>query len=522
MNMSRRRFGVPAPMILVGACAVLLMWWITDLGLGVSPDSTVYIEISENVLGGNGFLAGGAPTNDYPPAYPLIIAVVGLSNNGDVLGSVRLLGVLLYGINLVLFGSAVHMCSGRSLSATACAIFVFLSSTSVMTVHTMVWSEPLFIAFTLAAFVLLSLHILRPTTLLLLTTSLMVGFAVATRYAGVALLPTMASALLLLGDRSMKQKARDAFLSSIVASLPLAAWLIRNLATIGTATNRIFAIHPVGVSEAKAFINTMYNYALPITFFGWVKALHLGVVALLFVAAVVLLHRRNYIKRYASSIRVTLPTICFLFCLWYIVVFVISLSFFDAYAVPDTRYMLPVFLALVVTMISLIWSLCRVVNQRFVWYSFMFFAFFVITMNVGNTIYQAVDIHEKGRGYTARHWQSSETISYLEDIGNDRIIYSNGPDAIQFLTDKQAIMIPKHFFAGRSIANEEYEVELSRMVVECIEGKVLIVYLKSITRWYLPSIEELESVGNLPVLRRLKDGVIFGIPVDATTQDAEI
>ena len=525
--MEKRRFGVLALIMLAGVCASLLMWWITDLGPGVSPDSTVYIETAKNVLAGNGFFAGGEPTTygaaygDYPPAYPLLLAIVGLSQHGDIIRSGRLLGALLYGINLVLFVIAVRMCTARSRSATGCAVFVFLSSTSVMTVHAMAWSEPSFIAFTLAAFVLLSLHVLRPTTFSLMVASVMVGFAMATRYAGVALLPTMASTLLLLGDRSMKQRVRDVFLASTVASLPLAAWLIRNLATSGTAINRVFAIHLFGISEAKAFINTMYDYALPITFFGWTKTLHLAVVAALVLVTLVLLHRRNYIKHNAHSIRITLPTICFVFCLWYIVFFVISISFFDANTAPDNRLMLPVFLALSVAMISLVWSLSLALDQRFIWYSFMFFAFFSISMNISNNIYQAVDIHEKGRGYTSRHWQSSEIISYLEDVGDDRIIYSNGPDAIRFLTEKEAITIPKKFLPRIWKANEEYEDQFSRLVVECTEGRVLIAHINGIgwRNWYLPSIEEFESAGNLPVLRRLKDGVIFGVPAEVAAQD---
>ena len=118
--MEKRRFGVLALIMLAGVCASLLMWWITDLGPGVSPDSTVYIETAKNVLAGKGFSAGGEPATyggaygDSPPAYPLLLAIVGLSQNGDILRAGRLLGALFYGTNLVLFGITVHMCTARS------------------------------------------------------------------------------------------------------------------------------------------------------------------------------------------------------------------------------------------------------------------------------------------------------------------------------------------------------------------------------------------------------------------------
>jgi hypothetical protein len=65
--------------------------------------------------------------------------------------------------------------------------------------------------------------------------------------------------------------------------------------------------------------------------------------------------------------------------------------------------------------------------------------------------------------------------------------------------------------AGTRKVNEDYEEKLNQMISECREGKALIVYFKGITwRWYLPSIEEVESTGNVPVLSRMQDGVICG------------
>jgi len=85
MNTDRRQFGVPLLIILAGACASILMFWITDYGPGVSPDSTTYIETARNLLAGNGFTVGGKPMTHYPPAYPLLLSIVGLFQHGDIL-----------------------------------------------------------------------------------------------------------------------------------------------------------------------------------------------------------------------------------------------------------------------------------------------------------------------------------------------------------------------------------------------------------------------------------------------------
>jgi len=510
MNTDRRQFGVPLLIILAGACASILMFWITDYGPGVSPDSTTYIETARNLLAGNGFTVGGKPMTHYPPAYPLLLSIVGLFQHGDILQAGRLLGALLFGANLVLFGLAVQMCTARSLSATTCAILFFLCSAPIIVIHSMVWSEALFITFSLAAFVLLSLHVIRPTLYLLLIAALMAGFAITTRFVGVTLLPPMAFALLLFGDRPMKYKIRDTILSTTVASLPLAFWLIRNVEMAQTATNRTFAIHPFAFHHAKSLINTMHDFALPIPISGWTKALILCVATALFLVALILLRRKNYISRNVTSARIILPVLCILFFLTYVACLMISISFFDAYTPLNTRIMLPAFLVLTVAGISLAWSLSRALDKSFLWYSFVFFAFLSISLNGYRAISQAIDIHKNGRGYTSRYWQGSEIVSYLADVRDGRQIYSNGPDVIRFLTEKEAIMIPNKVFADTRKVNEDYEDQLNRMFVECREGKVLVAYLNGVTwRWYLPSIEDLESEGNLPVLRRFEDGVVY-------------
>ena len=230
---------------------------------------------------------------------------------------------------------------------------------------------------------------------------------------------------------------------------------------------------------------------------------------LLFLVTLVLLHRKNYIRRNATSALIILPALCILFFLTYVAFLAISISFFDAATPVNHRIMLPALLLLAVPSISLAWSLSRALDQRLIWYGFIFFVFLSISLNGARAIPQAIDIHKNGRGYTLQYLQSSEIVSYLTDVRDDRKIYSNGPDVIRFLTKKQAIMIPPKVFTDTLKANEDYEDQLSRMSVECREGKVLVAYLNGIRRWYLPSTGELESNGNLPVLRRFKDGVVY-------------
>ena len=506
-----RRFGLVFLLIvLTGVCASVLMYWITGQGPGVTPDSIDYIEAARSLLAGNGFYIQGKAMTHYPPGYPLLLGGVGLLHHGDVLVAARFLTALFFGVNLVLFGLAVQACTG-SLTATGCAILLFLSSAPIILVHSMAWSESLFIMFSMAAFLLLAHHIVRPRLYLLVLASLMAGFAAVTRYAGVVLFPTIVLALLLLGNRSIKHKMRDMIAFAGIALAPLALWLLRNVMIAQSSTNREFAFHPFNLDHTKNLISTMYDFALSISIPGWTKAIYVGVTAALFLLGVALLHRKMYIKQNATSIGIVLPAVCIIFSLIYLVFLVISISFFDAETPLNHRILLPALLALTVAGISLAWSLSKAFTQQRIWYGFVLIVFFSVSINVNHAIANAVDIHNNGSGYTSRYWKHSETIAYLSDVRDVRKIYSNGPDVIRFLTGKEAVAIPAKVSPFTRRLNEDYEEQLNQMVRECREGKALIAYLNGVTwRWYLPSIEEIESTGNLPVLSRIQDGAIYG------------
>lgn len=506
-----RRFGHVPLVVLAGMCASVLMYWITHRGPGVSPDSTTYIEAARSLLAGNGFFVRGKAMTHYPPAYPLLLGLVGFLNHGDILLAARLLAALLFGANLVLLGLAVQLCTRHSLAATGCVMFGFLSSAPAITIHSMAWSEAPFITFSMAAFLLLAHHIVRPTSSLLILASLMVGFAAATRYVGVVLFPSMALALLLLDNRSIKHKMRDTVVFVGVASLPLASWLIRNVVIAQSAANREFAFHPFNLSHVKNLIITLYDLALPISISNWTKALHVGVAVSLFLFGIALLHRRLYIRHNATLVSIVLPALCIFYFFIYVVFLFISISCFDASTPVDERLLFPAFLPLTVVAFALAWSLSEALGQQCVWYSFVFLSLFSISINVNHAISRVVDIHNDGSGYTSLDWRHSEIIFCLSEISDVRKIYSNGPDVISFMTGKEVAFIPKKEFPESLRLNENYQEQLNRMLRECREGEALVVYLNKVTwRWYLPSIEEVESRGNLPVLRRMQEGVIYG------------
>ena len=513
MTSNRRQLGAIAPLMLAGVAASVLMFWITDYGPGVSPDSVTYIETARNLVEGSGFYADGRPMTHFAPAYPLLLAAASIPHHGDILQASRVLGALLFGVNAVLFGHAVQLGTDHSLSATICAILFFLCSAPIFSIHSMAWSEAPMIAFALAALVLASLHIARPRRHVLLAASLCAGCAMATRYMGVALLPPIVLGLF-FADRPRKHKVGDTLLFVAVASLPLTLWLIRNILAAGTAANRSPAIHVVGLGHAAVLLSTMYDFILPIRTQGWREVLQIGLAMVLFLALLALLRRKSrivaYIRQNAHTVRIILPALCILFFFTYVFLLMISLSFFDAQTPLDYRILLPVLLMLAIAGISLAWSLSSALNRRSVWYAFLLLILFSAAVNSRWQVATAAETHRDGNEYTSRQWRNSETVAAVLSLSKDIEIYSNGKDVIRFLTDRAASFIPSVVHPGTLQSNLGFGEELEVICFEVRDGQAALVYFNSITwRWDQPTQEELESKCALPILARLDDGIIY-------------
>ena len=493
----------------------MLIYWISDLGPGVSRDSAAYIDAAQNLLIGNGLFVGGRPMTHYPPGYPFLIWGITKLHTGDILQAIRFLCALLFSMNIILIGLAVHICTKQNLIATGLAMTAFLFSASVLSVHSMAWSEAPYITFSVASILLLSHHITRPRFYVLVLAALMTGVAAVTRYVGIVLLPTAVLAFYFLDNRSIKLKMRDMVLFIGIASLPLISWFIRNILIAQSETSRKFALHPIKLSHVKSFITTMHDFVLPtpdkiLPIATWIQTMNVGLAFVLFIWGGMIIYRKAHNKPNVTFIGSVLSIICVIYSVIYILFLVISISFLDAQIPLDDRILLPIIPALTIAGIVFAWSLSTIFTRRFIWYGFIFFGLLSISINAIRATIRAVDIHESGRGYTSRYWNNSESIAYISDLPGGRIIYSNGPDVIRFMTGKQAIMIPQKVFQHSRIVNEDYEKQLNQMIKECREGKAIIVFFNSMKRWYLPSIKEIKSKGALPLLNRIQDDFIYG------------
>jgi hypothetical protein len=362
----------------------------------------------------------------------------------------------------------------------------------------------------LAAFVLFSLHIASPRLPLILVASGSLGLAIATRYVGIALLPPMLFGLLLFGNRPLRHRITDILIAASVASVPIAVWLIRNMMMAHTATNRSFAVHPIGMRRVGDLIITLHDFVLPVPIPEWVKAINLMTLTGALLLTLAIMYRQRCIKPNTDSVGMIFSSLGILFSLVYIALVLVSISFFDAQTPLDRRICLPVFVLLGVATISLAWSLSQALHKPLIWWSFILCVLVSVGINGIPATKWAIHMHKNGIGYNSRRWNESMTLSLVKSFSQPVIIYSNRPDVIRFKTERDAIMIPKHTFPVTHKQNRNYQEQLQAMCKECVEGKAIVVYLRIRSQWYLPTENEMKLACELPILSQTEDGTIYG------------
>lgn len=501
-------------LLLIGILASFLMFWITDFAIGVSPDSTIYLDAAENILTRKGIIARNEPMTHYPPGYPLLLAFSGLFQPNNILYTARILHIVLFGCNVFLIGLTIRYCTENNIAAIGYVLLGFLASTHVLTSHAMVWSDPPFITLFLSVFLLLTQYILRPKWYILASISLLTGFTILVRYIGITMVPVVIGTLLLFSTKQIKQRIIDILFFIIVSVSPLILWFIRNMLVAQTATNRKGAFQFQGIHlNLNLLFARFYDFVMPAMMPNWVKSLQFSLVILLIVFFIIFIYKKGYIRKNFYSAQIILPSIYAIFFVSYISFLIFSQLFIEVRLTWDFRILLPAFIALVFVCISLFWSITQVSDNKAIRLIFFFVVFTSIGINSMITITRISNIHTYGQGYTSYYWQNSKIIPAIVAIHNNQNIYTNGPDILHLMTKLSSEMIPRDTLSGTRIHNLKYEEQLQQMCNELNTGTALLIYLDGISREYLPLPNEIETIcdSNLPIIQNFSDGTIFGI-----------
>ena len=501
--------------VLLGVAACVLLLWITaPYGVGVNSDSLSYIGAAKSLLAGRGLTVRGTQMTHFPPVYPMVLAGVSLLTR-DSVEAARLLNALLFGINAMLVAFAAYLATARKPLAAIGAAAFFLVSAPILDIHAEAWSEPLFIGLVLTCLLFLSVHVARPRWLMLVSSAVALGLATVTRYVGVALIPMAAVFLLVFREGAMRYRIRDALVTLAVACAPLVVWLF-GAAHTGPLADRGFAVHPASLSQVRQLVGAIYSYTLPVP---GPDRLKLAVVGLGVACGIVLLvafgksrkERLNAMDPRAPA--ALLPVLCVLFSSAYVLFLFLSISFVDASTPADARILSPVFILLLLAVISLVWSGSGALRSWKVRLGFGLLLPMLFASNALRAVSLAVEIRREGNdaSYAGLSGRDSECLAVLKSLPDSVRVYTNGFATLRLLTHRETVfMVPRKTDPYTLQPNRSFKEEVEAMRRDCRDNRAVLVYLTAVHRPHLLTQVEAESFCSLPVLRRLTDATVYG------------
>lgn len=493
-------------------------------GIGASPDSIVYLGAADNLTQGMGLsVPFGNPVNApmifYPPLYPVLLAVMKAIGFG-LLSGARILQILLFGLNLILVGWILGKILPDNFWLPLVGTLIVLSSQTMLLIHSMAWSEGLFLTFMLLSLFPLAEYFEQNKRRYLYFSAAATALALLTRYIGVSLFFTGTASLLLLNRRTNRQKAIDVLTFGCISCLPLFLWITRNFLAFGNTIGREFIFHPLNKEDIIQLVFTLSRWLmLPARLSSIVIALILlsGLIYLL--GLFIYQDRQQSQKRLPNGQeqlgqgRVAVPyfiKILIGFSLIYISNLFLSISFLDANTVLDERILFPVYISGVVVMVYLFGSIAP--TDRFHRLAVFPLGLILVVLSLGNLWKGSswvIRSQADGIGLTSLKWRQSEMIQNIDQLPVEATISSNAPETVYLHTGRRTQFLPRGINSVTQSANTNYEAEM-RQLEELLErNRAYVAYFTTLQRSSKEEESQLVKDLNLCILFNGLDGRIY-------------
>ncbi len=422
---------------LMSILGFVVVLYSTVWGAFLIDDSYVYVRPARDLIAGNGLTIPAT----IPPGLPFFLSLSGIFKV-DPLIALRWLDALFFALNIYLVTRIVYKITSSRIFSLLAGIFT-LASISLIEIHSNAMSEALFTTLALCGLMVITLDSKKENWKAPLLSGLFFGLAAATRYIGISLL--MAGGIFWLMDKKVEipRRIRKTAVFSIVGVLPLLIWAIRNELLIGRPTSRVFAINPIPYRWWIEMVNTILLWFMPGRLLNGKEIYWLvAIVFLLVIGLAYYLWQRAKRKDITSQFGDPTLTIAFisLFITLYLLVAIVSRSFFDNRIPMDGRMLGPI---LYMVWIAIFWLFSRQwkVSGWLIKSGIVLFMLVVLGTNFTRSYQTVQSFHAVGRGYASARDHISETYAYLRNRPNTPI-YSNAAVAIYFWTGRITYPIP--------------------------------------------------------------------------------
>lgn len=489
-----------------------MVWYVTPAGLGLTNDSAAYIGGARSILAGTGYSdiwldSTLEPITHYPPLLSLTLSGIGLLTGLDPYRAARALNILLFAANTALMGLLGFRMTKSQTASMGLAV-LFGANADLLRIHAQVLSEPLFIFFSLLAFLAFDISLERcassnpapgaPKTgnrslitdnwLLksdswLLLTGALAGLAFLTRYSGLALIATFLAAIFLLFTQSRLRRILF-FLAGAIP--PITTWFIRNRLLADSTTNRIFHFNPIEISNIRTGLWNTADFLSPapagaewlfqsglltilLALFG------LGLLTWLISKSWQLLFQHPNRVIAQSPHPVVFTTALYLF--GYLGAVLFSMSFFDASTKFQPRILSPLYISWMILLTAGLHSLSEQKNRAMFHVPLaLTVAIFILALSTFKFEQSLTELREMdGLGYASWRWRQAEVLSYLRHLPPEIAIYTNSPPAVYHVTGRASRFIPTPVNPVSGLPRSEYDQSLAEMRAELLAGRAVLV-----------------------------------------------
>ncbi len=448
----------------------------SQFGVGIADDSIEYLIAARSLTKGLGYnringYGMPVPITHWPPLYPLLLSLFGLSNSDPQIGA-RWLGAFLFGVNIFLAGILLFRLTRSYWFAVTGSLIMMLAPVIVET-SLYAMSEPLYITFTLVSFIILDQFRKSAQGKWLILLGITLALALLTRYVGLALILTCVFGILWMTSRSWRERIKSALILAAVALLPNVLWLIHNYLAAGTLTNRALIYQPIPASSFNAMMHALSLWRISGKRL-FLPELYRLSLSFIFIIGL-FIQSKLQIQRETSPVRSPGISLVIIFhAITYIIFILASRVFFDS-SIPinEARILSPFYLSLMLLVLLFLDFIGKQLANRNLWIRsvlvvgcvFFIVAFVEYYSNVTGSL--LAQNYNSGLGFTSKTYGYLKMPAHIGELPQNYIIYTNNIEKL-------------YYFGGQRGSNAFYEV--NNESVESIKkdiadhGGVIIAY----------------------------------------------
>jgi hypothetical protein len=482
--MKKKQFWL-ALSILLSCLGIALILHYTRLVPGAGGDSVHYVMGAENMLNGNGYARFSGegltrPITGFPPLYSIVLAGVGLTGI-DLFEGARILNAILFGGSIFLTSLLIWNHT-RSLWASVIGSAFVMTSLSLVEIHGMVMTEPLFIFLMLLTIYSLTQYLSSQNLYHLILSGILISLATMTRYVGLSLLATAGLSILFLSQSHWRRRLLDCVALSSFTFIPLYFWLRRNASVGGTAVNRELIFHPMNLTLVRVFLAEVLSWFAP-RILGLSRPVRNVLVLILALPWPLLYYfqeLRTIFKAKGSSRKSfwSLPWVLALYVCSYIAILIVNSTLLDAGTTlgAPPRYLAPVFVVVVMIFVIAIHRLLERWGGGFLTrLAVSIIGLFLLGVYVLEIANLVRDPQQVG-GYFGYKYQRSDAVREFEKLDPETVIISNNPELVYVMSKRTAYMWPIAFDQYKQEEREDYAEQIEATQEKLLNGGVLIIF----------------------------------------------